>query len=117
MREFPFTLSASVTLNGSGAGTVSAGPAVPRELWRVASASVVCSATVTTGTCQANIYAGPQAQQPWFRDATFSADTGDTTDAVAADEVRPGSYVWAVFTGGVAGATATLTVRGTRQVP
>lgn len=117
MRSFPLNVSASAVLNGSGAGTVSLGPALPRELWRPSSASVVCSATVSTGTCQASIYAGPQAQQPWFRDATFSGDTGDTTDAVKADELRPGSYVWAVFSGGVAGATATLTVQGTREVP
>lgn len=117
MRSFPLNFSAAVTLNGSGAGTVQLGPATPRELWRPANAHVVCSSAVTTGTCQGSIYAGPQPQQPWFRDSTFSADTGDTTDAVAADELRPGSYVWAVFSGGVAGATATLTVTGTREVP
>lgn len=117
MRQYPLAQSASVTLNGSGAGTVQLGPSFPREVWRPDKASVICSAVVTTGTCQASIYAGPQAQQSWFRDATFSGDTGDATDAVKADELRVGAYVWAVFSGGVPGATATLTVRGTREVP
>lgn len=117
MRSFPLGVSGSVTLNGSGAGTVQLGPTYPREVWRPDTASVVCSAVVTTGTCQANIYAGPQAQQVYFRDATFSADTGDTTDSLGSVELRPGNYVWAVFSGGVAGAVATLTVTGTREVP
>lgn len=117
MRQFPLNQSASIILNGSGAGTVKLGPSLPRELWRPSTASVVCSQAVSTGTCQASIYAGPQPQQPWFRDATFSADTGDTSDAVSADELRPGTYAWAVFSGGVAGAVATLTVTGTREVP
>lgn len=117
MRSFPLTTSASTTLDGTGAGTVQLGPAAPREVWRGVVASVVCSAQVAMGTCQAVIYAGPQPQQSWFRDATFSGDTGDFTDAAAGDEIRPGSYVWAVFSGGVPGATATLTVRATKEVP
>lgn len=117
MRKFPLNASASVTLNGSGAGTVQLGPSLPREVWHPAKASVICSQAVSAGTCQAAIYAGPQAQQSWFRDQTFSGDTGDGTDTVAADELRPGTYVWAVFAGGVPGATATLTVTGSREIP
>lgn len=117
MRSFPLSVTASVVLNGSGAGTVQLGPSLPREVWRPAKASVQCSATVTSSVCQATIYSGPQAAQAYFRDATQSADTGDSTDAVAADELRPGTYVWAVFSAGVAAATATLTVTGIREVP
>lgn len=117
MRQFPLTVSATVTLNGSGAGTVQLGPSLPRELWRPAVANVQCSANVTTGVCQATVYAGPQAAQAYFRGATQSGDTGDSTDTVSADELRPGTYVWAVWSGGVPGAVATLTVTGTREVP
>lgn len=116
-KTLTLTRTASVTLNGSGAGTVQVGPNSPGETWAPSQVSVSCSATVTTGTCQCNIYAGPGASQSTFVDGTFSGDTGDTSDAIGGREVHPGESVFAVWSGGVPGATATAVVAGTRTVP
>lgn len=117
MRSLQLTRPATITLNGSGAGTAQLGPVSAGESWQLARASVICSAAVATGDCQAQIYIGPSPSQPYFVDGTFSGDTGDTTDAVAGRIIHPGSYVWAVWASGMPGASATLTITGTRQVP
>jgi hypothetical protein len=111
------TRTASVTLDGSGAGTVQVGPTSPGEIWQPTQVSVSCSATVTTGTCQASIYVGSGPSQSTFVDGTFSGDTGDTTDAIGGRIVNPGQSVFAVWSGGVPGATATAVIAGTRTVP
>lgn len=104
-------------VQGGGNGTAQTGPASPGEIWRPTQVSVSCSAVVTSGTCQASIYAGAAAAQSAFVDGTFSGDTGDTTDAIGGRVVNPGESVFAVWQGGVPGATATLVVSGTRTVP
>jgi hypothetical protein len=109
--------SAAVTLDGTGAGTAQMGPSSPGEVWNPLQASVSCSATVTTGTCEASIYAGAAISQGTFVDGTFSGDTGDTTDAIAGEVVQAGQSVFAVWSGGVPGALATLRLAGTREVP
>jgi hypothetical protein len=116
-KTLTLTRTLSVTLNGSGAGTVQVGPSSPGETWQPSQVSVSCSATVTTGTCQCNIYAGAGPSQSTFVDGTFSGDTGDTSDAIGGRVVNPGQSVFAVWSGGVPGATATLVVSGTRTVP
>lgn len=116
-KTLTLTRSLSTTLNGSGAGTVQLGPTSPGEIWAPSQVSVSCSATVTTGTCQCNIYAGAGPSQGTFVDGTFSGDTGDTTDAIGGRQVNPGESVFAVWSGGVPGATATAVVGGTRTVP
>jgi len=116
-KTLTLTRTASITLNGSGAGTVQAGPATPGEIWSPTQVSVSCSATVTTGTCQCSIYAGAGPSQGTFVDGTFSGDTGDTTDAIGGRQVNPGQSVFAVWSGGVPGATATMVLAGTRTVP
>lgn len=113
MREFPFTYTASVVLNGSGAGTASTGPSFPRESWQVGVASV--NVSTNTSEAIAKIYAGPQAGLG-FVDGTTWGSTGDGTSNFSAP-VYLGSKVFAVWTGGDAGATATLTVSGTRRIP
>lgn len=117
MRTQQLLRQVTVTLNGSGAATAQLGPVSAGESWALDRASVICSAVVATGTCQCQIYIGPTASQPNFVDGTFSGDTGDTTDAVAGRIIHPGSNIFAAWTGGVPGATATLTITGTRQVP
>jgi hypothetical protein len=114
MREFPLTASATVTLNGSGNGTAQIGPSFPRESWSVAVASVSCSSNTAEAVCK--IYAGPQATQGNFIDGTTWGSTGDSTSNFSSP-VYLGSYVFAVWTGGDSGATATLVVNGTRRVP
>lgn len=114
MRELPFTVTASVTLDSTGSGTASCGPQFPRESWDVAVAAVSVNTNVAEAICRT--YAGPQAGQPWFIDATTWGSTGDSTTNFSAP-VYLGSQVWAVWTGGDAGATGALVVTGTRRVP
>lgn len=117
MRTLTLTHSASVTLGGTGGGSVQLGPSSPGETWQPSQVSVSCSQVVTTGTCQAVIYAGAGPSQGTFVDGTFSGDTGDTSDAIGGRVVHPGESVFAVWSGGVPGATATLVISGTRTVP
>jgi hypothetical protein len=114
MRTLDLSRQANVTLNGAGAGTVQLGPSIVNEQWSISQVSVSCSANVTTGTCECQIFAPTLAN---FKDGTFSGDTGDTSDALTGLTLWPGQYVYAVFTGGVPGAIAYVQLQGTRDVP
>ncbi len=110
----PLRQYAQVVLNGSGAGTAKVGPLSARETWSPTSASIQCSTTVNEATC--NVYAGSTATQPDYVDASFAGSSGDSTSRVSGTTIYCGQYVWAVWTGGDPGATATLTVTGSRTV-
>lgn len=103
----------SVTLNGSGAGTAKLGPIGGSEVWTPSSVSVICSSNISEANCK--IYVGPSATNQYFKDITVDGSTGDATEK-ANIPIPYGSYVWAVWTGGDAGATATLNVDGTEIV-
>jgi hypothetical protein len=77
---------------------------------------VSVSATSNTKEAACSIYVGASATAPYFIDATYAGSSGDSTDRGAAKTVRVGQYVWAVWTGGDAGATATVTVNGTKEI-
>jgi hypothetical protein len=113
----PFSLSASVQLDGTGAGVVQLGPSITNEQWSPSRVSVSCTANVTTGACEADIYCGAYIGQDTFKDGTFSGDTGDTTDAVNGELLWPGQFVFVQWSDGVPGAIATMRVQGTRTVP
>lgn len=107
----PLNESADVVLDGSGAGTAQLGPSGPDETWTPSSVSVLASSTTNESMCK--IYVGPTATRPYFKDLTVDGSTGDATDR-ANVLIRKGNYVWAVWSGGDPGATATLNVDGTR---
>lgn len=108
-------ISSSVVLNASGNGTVSLGPLTAREVWHPANVHVQANQNpVKEAVC--NIYVGDTPTQNNWRDATFSGSSGDSTDAVSADVVKCGWKIWAVWTGGDAGQTATLVITGTKEV-
>ncbi len=77
-------------------------------------ASVSASTNVKEAQCR--IYVGPSPDPQYFVDATLSGSTGDSTDAVASQPVRLGSFIWAVWAGGDAGSVATLNVTGTKTI-
>lgn len=113
MRQFPLNLTTSVILDGTGAGTAKIGPQFPREAWDVAVASV--SVATNTSEAQCKVSQGATAGQI-FVDGTTWGSTGDSTSNFSAP-VYLGSSVFAAWTGGDAGAVATLTVTGTRRIP
>jgi hypothetical protein len=106
--------SATVRLNGAGGGTAKLGPAGAAETW----APSVASFSVSTNTLEAacKIYVGDQPIQANFVDGSLSGSSGDATGRVGAYLVTQGQFVWAVWTGGDAGAVATLVVGGMKQV-
>ncbi|HLK00464.1 MAG TPA: hypothetical protein VKU39_11225 [Streptosporangiaceae bacterium] len=106
-----------VTLDGTGAGTARLGPTGHGITWTLGTISVHTAQTVSTGTCQCQIYAGDDASPVNFLDGTFSGDTGDSTDAGNGMQIRLGKYVFAVWSAGVPGDIATLSITGTMEVP
>ncbi|MEU9022349.1 hypothetical protein [Actinomadura sp. NPDC048394] len=114
MTSVPLNETVPVVLNGAGGGTAKVGPLTAREVWHPSNASVKVS--TITNEAQCLIYVGDSPTQANFMDGTYSGSSGDSSDRVGATTVRVGWYVWAVWTGGDPGATATLTVTGTKDV-
>lgn len=112
----PLNESVLVTLDGSGNGTVKAGPISGRETWYPANAHVCTTASDITNEAVCQVYAGDQAIKANFRDNTFTGSSGDSTGKVSADVLRCGQYVWAVWTGGDPGAVMRLNVTGERDI-
>ena len=110
--NLPLNESASVTLDSNGNGTVSLGPYGPNESWTPTNVSVICSSNTLESNCA--IYVGPNVAPQYFKDLTIDGSSGDATDR-ANILIRNGNFVWAVWSGGDVGATATLNVDGTKE--
>lgn len=117
MRTLTLSVTAEVTLNGSGNGTAQAGPTSPGEIWYPAVVSVGTQETTVTSEAQCKIFAGPAPAQPNYVDGTLSGSTGDSTTNIAGRVLRAGQYVFGTWAGGDAGAVAFLNISGTRTVP
>lgn len=117
MPTVPLNESGSVTLDGSGNGTVRIGPDEPAARWLPTNASV--SVTTAVLEASAKIYAGPAAVQQYFVDATFTASSGDASDRITGKVISRTQlpYVFAVFSGGDPGSQATLIITGTKVLP
>lgn len=105
----------SVTLDGSGNGTVRLRPDGPNEHWLPTVASVKCSSNTNEAACQ--IYAGQAATDVNFVDGTFSGSSGDSTDKITGYDIsrHTNAYIFAVWTGGDVGADAVLVLSGTKE--
>lgn len=111
--QLTLNASASVVLNAQGNGTASCGPALPGVSWQPTSIAV--SASTNNSEAQCNVYLGLSAQAGSLLGATSTGSTGDSTDC--SQTVWPGQSLIAVWAGGDPGATATMSVFGTRTVP
>lgn len=114
-QQLPLTETGNTTLDGSGNGTASIGPTGSNEVWTASNVSVICSSNTAEATCK--LYVGPAATAPYFVDITVDGSTGDATDAAAPIPIPKGWKVWAVWTGGDSGATATVNAYGTKAIP
>jgi hypothetical protein len=112
MRLLPLNAKAYVTLDGTGAGTAYTGPQSPGEIWSDLTVSVSVVTNVSEAQCL--VYAGAAATPGYFKDGTLFGSTGNSTGN--AGPVRVGGNVFAVWSGGDAGALATMVITGTRQV-
>jgi len=110
-------ISLPVVLDGSGNGTAKLSPDGSHEHWFPTSVAVkTTTPIVSEASCK--IYAGPTATDSYFVDATLSGSTGDSTDRITGHEIARtrDPYIWAVWAGGDAGATATARVIGTKVI-
>jgi len=116
-RTAALSKSASVVLDANGNGTAELGPAAPGETWLPASCSITCGGSIpTTGTPTLYLYAGNGISSGTFIDSTYNV-TGASSSMIAGKSLYPGQQVFAVWTDGPAGQTATLAVNGSRTVP
>lgn len=115
-REVPLSDFVQIRLDGSGNGTAQLGPRAHGQTWKPTVASIKMSGSTPTGAPTCFLYAGGYVGDANFIDSTYDVQN-DSTDRVAGQSLDLGQYVFAVWSGGNAGATATLTVNGTRLVP
>jgi hypothetical protein len=110
--------SAVVTLDVNGNGTAQLGPISPREMWQPSVVSVKTNQTAATIVNEAicKVYVGSDTSDPNYVDGTLSGSTGDSTTNVAGQEVDCGEYVFAVWSGGDAGAQGRVNVQGTKVI-
>lgn len=110
--------SAVVTLNGSGNGTAQLGPRSALETWQPNVVSVktnqLAAEIVNEAACK--VYAGSDATDPNYVDGTLSGSTGDSTGNLSGQTIDCGEYVWAVWSGGDAGAQGRVNVQGTKVI-
>ena len=105
--------STQITLDGSGNGTARLAPNFG-QTWSPQTVSVK-TVTPIVKEAQCRIYLGSDTSDPNFVDGTLSGSTGDSTDRVRGPFRLPWA-VFAVWSGGDAGARATLTVMGEREL-
>lgn len=102
----PLKESASVILDSEGNGSCKLGPRFPGVTWTVSGVAVMTSTNKSIPQCRA-----------YFGDATDANFLGGTEngsrDSFGPDAVlTQGKYLTAVWAGGDAGATATMTFSG-----
>lgn len=107
----PLNSSGSVRLDANGNGIVALGPQ-GSAVWALTVAAVSTSTSVKVPQC--SVYMGTSAVPANLVDGTFTGNL-DSTDRVSGWPLLPGQQVWAVWSGGDAGATATLSIIGTER--
>ena len=107
MAALPLDTFAVVTLDPTGSGQASVGPA-SGQMWQV-SYTTVSTVSQNPPLPQCSIYTGNAGGPVTLLDATFTGN-GDSTDAPAT--LYPGSYLWAVWAAGNPGDQATVRVQG-----
>lgn len=116
-RTVALQASDTITLDGNGNGTAAVGPSAPGEVWSPDSTGITCTGVIpATGTPTLFIYAGNGISPGTFIDSTYNV-TSAASSLISGKQLFPGQQVFAVWSDGPPGQTATLAVKGTRQVP
>lgn len=113
MSTLPLSESAAVILDASGNGTAKLGPHSRAVSWHPTTVSVKTSTNVKTPTCY--IYAGDFVGDQNFIDGTYTGNA-DSTSNISGTVIYLSGFIWAVWTGGDAGAQATVTIAGTQEI-
>lgn len=99
----------SVTLDGSGTGTVFLRPRTPRQRWQISNVAIDGDSATEP---EFRLYLGnPVPQQQ-----VASSFSGNTDSMAAGFELRPGQRLCGRWSGGTPGAVMTLSVYGTFDV-
>jgi hypothetical protein len=113
----PFTKTVSLTLDGSGNGIAQVGPFF-NETWHPSTCNISMTGAIpssgTPATCTLSI--GFQQAGAMFVDSTYQVN-GAASSVIDGQVVYYGQYIFATWANGNAGATATLTVSGTKTIP
>lgn len=112
MTTLPLNEGSSVVLNASGNGVVTLGPTSTGETWNITKVSVIgTSAFSSEPIC--NVYVDSTAPENFFDGTqTGNQDSSDVTWTI----LQNGKLI-AQFLGGQPGASHTLSVYGTRNLP
>lgn len=116
MTEVPLSEDTEITLDATGAGTARLGPTAHGVTWKPLVASIKMTGGTPSGVATCFLYAGSRVANGNFVDSTYDV-ANDSTDRVSGQQLALGQYVYAVWSGGNPGATATLTVNGTKVIP
>ena len=111
-RTLNLNQNGTVTLDASGNGVVQLGPGIPGVTWTVTLAA--CASTSITSTPIFNLYLGDPIP-PNFLGGTYSGNNDEYTPLSAV--LANGQYLSGQWIGGDTGATATMTLTGTKVVP
>jgi hypothetical protein len=109
---YPLDTFATATINAAGGATVPLGPGYPREHWQPGSAYVSVATNVNEASCVLFIGSSPQSATAI---AQTSKGSSGATCAMSGD-LPPGWKIWAVWSGGDTGSTATLHLTGQRTI-
>lgn len=113
----PLLRTITITLNGSGNGTAQTGPFF-NEVWHPSICNISMSGSIPSSgnpaTCTLSVGMAVAGSQ--FIDATYQV-TGAASDSAGGQLVYFGQYIFATWANGNPGATATLTVSGTMDIP
>lgn len=110
--DIPLQESASVTLNGSGNGSVTIGPVNQFQVWNVENEG--CTVTSNVNEPVFRLF-----QSNGLSAGTFlgGSNQGSNDSASISVTLHPGMKLTGQWTGGDAGAVATLALQGTMTVP
>lgn len=109
--QAPINAGVSTVLDGTGGGIVTFGPQTPGVSYTITSVATITSSTVNTPTFL--LYQGPVGQQN-FIGGTYDGNT-DSSDVNV--QLFNGQVMTGVWTGGDAGAQATMSVFGNKTSP
>lgn len=115
IEQVPLNAFGETTLDINGSGTVQIQPPY-NETWNVSNAAVSTSTAVKLPNCA--IYIGAAPMQQTLVDSTFTGNQ-NATGRTAQYPIQPGESIFAVWSGGDANATATLSLIGmiSRKMP
>lgn len=110
MTDLQLLKTVTVVLDGDGNGTCPPlGPSSYGETWTLSGVSLQCSSNAAEATGSVYLSGSLIGTTTW-------ASTGDTGVATSVVQVMTGQVLTAKWAGGDPGATATMTVLGTRTV-